>query len=251
MTTYDPTCTQPGHWRRPPEAHAPDAEVLAYLRHCDVCEYHAMHNLEEDLSLDYLLREACRDLALDEVHPIPPFHAVATARRDRAAQPRVPAFRFERSLTQACIAAFSIVVLWVAFVGYRTAPAPPDAAVETPPEAVMAEALPSLSPHLLADKQEGRLYLSRIAEAPGLGRLATAEAALTATVPGLLPGSFLRVTNPANGRSVAVKVVAAAASDWEIALSASAAEALGLDGDAYLFVEILSEPRSDPAAFAP
>ena len=88
MNTFDPTCTEPGQWHQAPDADAPASEILAYLHHCDVCEYHAMLNLEEDLSLDVLLRDATRDLKVDDVvspaavQTIPSARAGAGSHRD-------------------------------------------------------------------------------------------------------------------------------------------------------------------------
>jgi hypothetical protein len=267
MNTFDPSCTEPGRWKQTPDADAPAPVILAYLQHCDACEFHAMLNLEDDLALDVLLRDACRDLVVsDGEQPVAaktPPHTRSVSRTppvraDRAPRAGLAAerYHFERNLTQACIAAFGIVVLWIAFTTYQgnlgASFAPPAAALE---DAVPPAAVP-LSVQTIADKNEGRLYLPSVSDGYEAGQLTHGgvlyEAGqLTASAPGLLPGSFLRVTNPVNGISVAVKVVQQTYADWEIVLSPRAADSLRLDGAAYVFVEVLSEPRSDPAAFAP
>lgn len=254
MTTFEPTCTEPGRWGRAPQADAPAEEILAYLQHCDVCEFHAMLNLEEDLSLDYLLREACRDLDVAEAAR-PAARPARAARLRRlwpvARAPQPHRFPFEQRLTRACIAAFSIVVLWVGFTAYQqghlTAPDPvpaEDTVAEVEP---LDEATIRLSGTSLAETRTGRLYVSRVLTASESGQPLQAgmlfeEDQLTAAAPGLTLGSVLRVTNPANGLSVEVRVVKRSYEERELHLSPHAAEVLGLDGAALVFVEVRSAP---------
>ena len=262
MTTFEPTCTEPGRWDRVPDADAPAAEILSYLRHCDICEFHAMLNLEEDLSLDYLLRDACRDLVIDEVER----PAAAPGRsgagllarlwKDRMPQPRSARerFHFERNLTQACIAAFSIVVLWIAFTAYpfgqTDAVQEPVAAVENaePEEAVR------LIGENFADSRPGHLYVSRLLADNDIGQPVSAGGVLyegdrlSAAAPRPL-GSILRVTNTQNGRTVEVKIVKRIYEPREILLPSLVSDSLGLDGDAIVFVEVVFTPP--PVDLAP
>ena len=67
MTTFEPTCTEPGRWDRAPDAEASASEILAYLQHCDGCAFHTQLVDEEDRPLDLLLQEACGDLVVDDV----------------------------------------------------------------------------------------------------------------------------------------------------------------------------------------
>ena len=263
MTTFEPTCTEPGRWGRAPDADAPAAEILAYLQHCDICEFHAMLNLEEDLSLDYLLRDACRDLVIDEVErpaaaptPARRWTGLLLGRKDRVPQPRIAhqRFQFERSLTHACIAAFSIVVLWIAFTAYPfgqtdVAEAPVAAVENAEPEMI---ALPTGD--ALAGTRPGHLYVSHALADNESGQPVPAggvlyeEGQLTAAAPKPL-GSILRVTNPQNGRTVEVKIVKRIYEAREIFLPSLATDSLGLDGDAIVFVEVVFTPP--PVDLAP
>ena len=263
MTTFEPICTEPGRWDRAPAADAPAAEILAYLRHCDICEFHAMLNLEEDLSLDYLLRDACRDLVIDEVErpASAPAHRwtgrrARLGRQDRMPQPRFvqERFHFERSLMQACIAAFSIVVLWIAFA---TSPFGQAGVAEEPVaqvENAEAEMAVLLTGEALAGTRPGHLYVSRALADNDSGQPVPAggvlyeEGQLTAAAPRPL-GSILRVTNPQNGHAVEVKIVKRIYETREIFLPSLAADSLGLDGDAIVFVEVIFTPP--PVDLAP
>ncbi len=262
MTTFEPVCTEPGRWDRVPDADAPAAEILSYLRHCDICEFHAMLNLEEDLSLDYLLRDACRDLVIDEVErpaaaPVREKAGfMARLRKDRVPQPRLARerFHFERSLTHACIAAFGIVVLWIAFSAYPfgqtdAMPEPVAAVEDAEPEMVV---LPT--GEALAGSRPGHLYVSRPLADDASGQPVPAggvlyeEGQLTAAAPRPL-GSILRVTNPQNGRVVEVKIVKRIYEAREILLPSLATDSLRLDGEAIVFVEVVFTPP--PVDLAP
>ena len=262
MTSFEPTCTEPGRWDRAPDAEAPASEILTYLQHCDICEYHAMLNLEDDLSLDILLRDACRDLVAHDVE-----RPAKAPERERATlmpwlrrKHRAPRagtlqerFRFDRSLTHAFIAAFSIVVLWISFTAYQlgqeVATEAPIADVEE--AALFAEVL--FSGQLIADLKAGHLYVSRVLSdsdsgQPLQGGMLYEEDQLPVAAPRPV-GSVLRVTNPGNGLSVEVKVVRRSYEDREIFLSAYAADSLRLDGIAYVFVEVIHTPP--PVGLAP
>ena len=262
MTTFEPTCTEPGRWDRVPDADAPAAEILSYLQHCDICEFHAMLNLEEDLSLDYLLRDACRDLVIDEVErpASAPVRSgvglMARLRKDRVPRPRFARerFHFERNLTHACIAAFSIVVLWIAVTaspfGQADAAEEPLAVVDTDePEMVV---LPTGD--ALAGTRPGHLYVSRPLADKDSGQPVPAggvlyeEGQLTAAAPRPL-GSILRVTNTQNGRAVEVKIVKRIYETREILLPSLVSDSLGLGGDAVVFVEVVFTPP--PVDLAP
>ena len=261
MTSYEPTCTEPGRWGRAPDADAPAPEILAYLQHCDICEYHAMLNLEDDLTLDVLLRDAVRDLNVGDLPlPAPPARHERAARRLRPGRKdRLPQthlfnnrFQYERSLTQACIAAFSIVVLWIAFTSYpfgeQAAPAP---IVEETAVTPLTVAAPS--GQFVADIKAGLLYAPRVLNEYESGQYVQGgvlieEDQLTVKAPRQV-GTVMRVTNPQNGMSVKVKVAERTYEEREIFLSAQAADSLGLDGTAYVFVEVIMSPP--PAGLAP
>ncbi len=255
MTSFEPTCTEPGRWDPAPDADAPANEILAYLQHCDICEYHAMLNLEDDLSLDILLRDACRDLVIDDLErparaPVRGRAALMPwlRRKDRAPRARAPQerFRFERSLTHAFIAAFSIVVLWVAFAAYQFNQTPPPEA----PVAGLEEEQPfvdqPLTGELVADRKAGHVYVYQaLADSDSM---LYEDGPLPVAAPRPL-GTVMRVTNLGNGAWVEVKVVERSFEKREIFLPAYAADSLGLDGAAYVFVEVLHTPP--PAGIAP
>ncbi len=261
MTTFEPTCTEPGRWDRAPDAEASASEILAYLQHCDGCAYHTRLVDEEDRPLDLLLQEACRDLVVDDVvlpgatgkparaRPLLP----RLRRRAPAARYEQQRARFEQRLTQACILAFGIVVLFISFTAYQLD-------LGRPAQATVAEAdaLPGidepLSGRLLEVINQGRLYVSRVISDSYDGQRTRGgvlynKDQLTAVIPHLADGSILRVTNPHNGISVLVKVVDRSSVEREVYLSSSAADSLGLDDTAIVFVEVLSEPP--PVAIGP
>ncbi len=257
MTTFEPTCTEPGRWDRAPDAEASASEILAYLQHCDGCAFHTRLVDEEDRPLDLLLQEACSDLIVDDValpgvtgkRPLLP----RLRRRAPAARYGQQRARFEQRLTQACILAFGIVVLFISFTVYQLDQGRPAQAT-----VAEADALPGidepLSGRLLEVINQGRLYVSRVISDSYDGQRTRGgmlynKDQLTATIPHLAVGSILRVTNPRNGISVLVKVVDRGSVEREVYLSSSAADSLGLDETAIVFVEVLSEPP--PVAIGP
>ena len=154
--------------------------------------------------------------------------------------------RFEQRLTQACILAFGIVVLFISFTAYQLDQS-------RPAQAPVAEVDPlpgidePLSGRLLEVINQGRLYVSRVISDSYDGQRTRGgmlynKDQLTAAIPHLADGSILRVTNPRNGISVLVKVVDRGSVEREVYLSSSAADSLGLDDTAIVFVEVLSEP---------
>ena len=233
MPLQTPQCAEPGRWRRLPDAEAPAEEILAYLQHCDACEYHATLMLEEDLAYKDVLRAASRNVDHGGVFPSP-----------QAPPVRKP-FRYERSLMRACVAAFAIVVLWVSFVNIseqrdrredRLAGAQEDTS--------------TLSTAALEGANVGRLYLLRRGEAIG-------GQALSAAGPfGLLPvaaprpeGAILRVTNPQNGLALEARVVRRTDQERELLLPALAMDSLRISEAAYVFVELVSPAQ--PLTIAP
>jgi hypothetical protein len=159
--------------------------------------------------------------------------------------------RFERRLTQACIAAFGIVVLWISFSSYHLDSNAAEAGVAAA-DTLAREAVP-FSGGILAAMDKGRLYVSHIAadepaEQTWSSTTSNTEK-LTVAIPDYPFGSILRITNPLNGVSVVVKVVRRSYAEREIILSANVATSLDLTGHAIVFVEVLSEPR--PMNLAP
>jgi len=257
MRTLKPACTEPGQWDRAPDAEAPASEILAYLRHCDACAYHARLTQEEDLALDRLLQDACCGLPMDDVvqahisRRSVRFPRIQRMRRGPAAGPLQDRARFERRLTQACVAAFGIVVLWISFTSHRLGSNASDGAVAVA-DTLARPAVP-FSGGILAAMDKGRLYVSHIAseepaEQAWPGTASDTEKR-TVAIPDYPFGSILRITNPLNGVSVVVKVVRRSYAEREIFLSPNAATSLDLTGDAIVFVEVLSEPR--PMNLAP
>lgn len=243
--THEKTCTEPGRWPQPPPADAPDAEILAYLRHCDACAYHA--KADRDDGFDALLRQASRDLPV--MVPPRPRRRLWPSRRDRPAVVPTLAERigYERRLAQACLAAFCVVVLFVAFQA-EALQAPNPAAQAT----VAASPAPLLTPgRLAATLEAGRPYIAAIQEAtPEAASPAAARAGLPeARVAGLEPGSRLLVTNPLTGAVAEVVVARQAAASGEIVLPVAVAQALGFEERAVVIVEILSTPP--PPMFGP
>ncbi len=242
MRAFERACTEPGRWDRAPSADAPDAEILAYLRHCDACAYHARKARDEDRPFDRLLRAASRDLDVAGAVRSP-------KRRDRA--PLAPGQRaaFERRLTLACILAFGIVVLWTGYAVYG--PGRPAAGSA---EAVVAEAPPPeghpppFSGRLVDLLAQRRVYTARVisdafdGQATGSG-VRYDKALPTAAVADLPFGARLRVVNPVNGASVEVTVVDRGPAAGRIHLSSAAAAALRFAGRAVVIVEVLSRPE--------
>lgn len=263
MTSFTPTCTEPGRWDPAPDAEAPATEILAYLQHCDLCEFHAMVNLEDDLSLDVLLRDACRDLVIDGVERpagTPERKRVARMpwrrRPDRAPEAHTlhEGFRFERSLTQAIVAAFSIVVLWTSFTAYQLGRTPTPEAPVADVEAAVPFADVPLSGQFIADRKAGHLYVSRDLPDGDSGQpmqngMLYEEGSLLPVAAPRQVGTVMRVTNPANGLWVEVKVVEQRFEKREIFLPSQATDSLGLGGAAYVFVEMIYTPP--PAGLAP
>ncbi|MFQ5568536.1 MAG: hypothetical protein ACE5G0_02610 [Rhodothermales bacterium] len=262
MSAFEQPCTQPERWNQPPPADAPDAEVLAYLRHCDVCAYHARQRREEEYSLDLLLPEASRDLDMGEVVPPisvewptprqPPRPANRHDRPPTAPPGLREGLRFEKRLALACLLAFGIVILWV---GWTTSPwedwtfTNPQAQVDVEP----GTNVPPLSGRLVDAIPEGRLYVAHVMGgallAHSMNRDVLQDSTLIAAVPRLTPGSLLRVINPAKGTVVIVTVVDRRPDLGNIFLSPAAADALGVEGGVLVFVEVLSEPP--PTAIGP
>jgi len=249
MTTFEPTCTEPGRWDRAPDVEASASEILAYLQHCDGCAFHTRLVDEEERPLDLLLQEACGDLVVDDVL-LPGATSkrllLPRLRRAPAARYGQPRARFEQRLTQACILAFGIVVLFISFTAYQLGQGRTDQDIVAETHVLPRIDMP-LSGRLLEVINQGRLYVSRVISDSYDGQRTRGgmlydKDQLTATIPHLANGSVLRVTNPRNGISVLVKVVDRGPQEREIYLSSSAADSLGLDETAIVFVEVLSEP---------
>ena len=117
--------------------------------------------------------------------------------------------RFEQRLTQACILAFGIVVLFISFTAYQLDQGRLSQDIVTEDDALIGV---PLSGRLLEVINQGRLYVSRVISDSYDGQRTRGgmlynKDQLTATIPHLAVGSILRVTNPRNGISVLVKVV--------------------------------------------
>ncbi len=262
MTTFEITCTEPGRWDRAPDAEASASEILAYLQHCDACAYHTRLVQEEDRPLDLLLRDASYDLVVDDV-VLPglanePEHARPLLSRlrgiDRSPVARLGRERihFEQRLTQACIVAFGIVVLWISFSSYQldragtaeraVAEAPTDTAV--PPAGRFIEAI--------GPEEISQLYFTRVVSADYDRQfMQTSRERLAAEIPDYDIGSVLLVTNPFNGASVEVEILRRSYRDHEILLSISVADALGLDSAAVVFVQHLPNQSTARPHLAP
>jgi hypothetical protein len=218
-----------------------------------------MLNLEDDLTLDVLLRDVSRDFDVSDVvvrrsgKPGRRKHRSYINRRragnDGSIAPLIrERTHFERRLTQACIVAFGIVVLWISI----TSPSiehlfDANTAVVAEETVAPPDAMADGQMLNIIDKGNGRLYISRLfqdtANEQALGtNVAVDEAPLTAAIPLLPVGSMLRVTNPASGVSVVVKVAQSNDAEREILLSPGAVSSLGLQGTAIVFVEVLSVP---------
>ncbi len=248
MNTPEPSCTAPERWAGPPSPDAQEAEIAAYLDHCTECAYHACLDGRDDEVFDRLLREACRDLSVPagvgggrlRRRPRPP--------GDRPALP-APGQRsaFEQGLLRASLAAFVIVVLWVAFTVRLHTPAvlseaPPPAA---PPTGWDAGTLNEAQ--LAAAVERGRLYTVRVISdrqegQPTKSGVPYASDALYAAADRLPYGSRLQVINPVNGASVVVTVVDRGPGPGALSLSSAAADSLGFEGRLLAIVEILSRP---------
>lgn len=259
MRTFELTCTEPGRWDRAPDAEASASEILAYLQHCDECVYHTQLAREEDRPLDLLLHDACRDLLVDDV-ALPGVAAARPLHLRRRRMDRGPAARygheglsFERRLTQACILAFGIVVLWISFSSYQRDQAGFAEAVvaeaETPETAV---SVPAPVVVTIGAQEVSRLYFTRVVSAEYDRQfMQSSRERLVAEIPDYDVGSVLRVTNPFNGASVEVEILRRSYRDHEILLSTGAADVLGLDSAAVVFVQVLSNPSSTRPNLAP
>ncbi len=262
MTTFEITCTEPGRWDRGPDAEASASEILAYLQHCDACTSHTRLVREEDRPLDLLLRDASRDLVVDDVvlpglasEPERARPLLSRLRRiDRSPVARLGRERihFEQRLTQACIVAFGIVVLWISFSSYQLdragaaevafAEAPTDTAVP-----VAGRFLQTVGPQEIS-----QIYFTRVVSADYDRQfMQTSRERLAAEIPDYDIGSVLLVTNPFNGASVEVEILRRSYRDHEILLSISAADALGLDSVAVVLVEHLPNQSSARPNLAP
>ncbi len=260
MTTFEITCTEPGRWDRAPDAEASASEILAYLQHCDACTYHTRLVQEEDRPLDLLLRDASYDLVVDDVvlpanEPERARPFLSRLRRiDRSPVARLGRERihFEQRLTQACIVAFGIVVLWISFSSYQldragaaervVVEAPTDTAV--PPAGRFIEAI--------GPQEISQIYFTRVVGVDYDRQfMQTGRERLAAEIPDYDIGSVLLVTNPFNGASVEVEILRRSYRDHEILLSISVADALGLDSAAVVFVQHLPNQSSTRPHLAP
>lgn len=242
--THEPTCTAPGRWPQPPLADAPDAEILAYLRHCETCAYHAAAG--QDDAFDALLRQASRDLSV--VVTPHPRRRFGLRRADRPAVVPTLAERagYERRLAQACLAAFCIVLIFFSVQAEVMPRAEPAV------QATEIAPAPPLTPgRLAATMVAGRPYVATIlAGAPETLRAPSAGAGPAGVVvAGLEPGSRLLVTNPLTGAAVEVVVARRAGVPGELALPVAVAQALGFEARAVVVVEILS--TLPPPMFGP
>ena len=260
MTTFEITCTEPGRWGRAPDAEASASEILAYLQHCDACVYHTRLVQEEDRPLDLLLRDASHDLVVDDVvlsanEPEPARPLLSRLRRiDRSPVARLGRERihFEQRLTQACILAFGIVVLWISFSSYQLDRA--GTAERAVAEAPTDTAVPAAGRFLLTigPQEISQIYFTRVVSADYDRQfMQTSRERLAAEIPDYDIGSVLLVTNPFNGTSVEVEILRRSYRDHEILLSISAAGALGLDSAAVVLVQHLPNQSSARPNLAP
>lgn len=250
MKAFDPPCTEPGRWNAAPPADAPDEEILAYLRHCDACAYHARIEQEEDPAFDLLLRDASRHL---DARGAAEAGGAPRTRRDRRPVARYGAERtaFERRLTYALLLAFGIVVLWVGYAYYvydgpgQARPAGSASVVEktAPPAGDPAR----FSGRLVDARARGRVYTARVISdsydgQPTKSGVLYEKARPTAAVARLPFGTRLLVVNPVNGASVEVTVVDRGPDEGRINLSSGAARTLGFEGKMLVLVDVLSMP---------
>ncbi len=240
MMQQQPACTEPGQWNQPPSADAPAEIILAWLRHCEACPYHAMLNLEEDLSIDLLLREACRDLDCSAVE-------TRRIRQDAPARRLGPRTPFVRIAAAAC----SVVVLVAAF-WMLSSKGPGEDALD---ELAVAGGEDSVGlSQAVSGMRSGRLYVSRrVADAnysqprPVSGQPTAGQVELV-TAPHVR-GSLLRITNPRNWKAIEVRVAEQLLDERIILLPARVADSLGLGDSMSVFVEVLSTGRD--VGFAP
>jgi len=231
-------CTEPDRFAQLPDHEAPDAEILSYLQHSESCAYHARLNEAMDAEMDPLLHAASRNLV------------VTTPQSQRRRQDRRPAARtggILRRVGALGLAAGLALLLWVGFAGlveqYTT---------ELP---VVAEVAPPASKPAVTQVREGeREYAARVISNELEGQRTKSGMvyhpdSLIASVAGLPFGSRLRVTNPITGVAVLVTVIDRGPMEDEINLSARAADMLGFDGKARVFVEIMYMPP--PVAIGP
>ena len=264
MTTFELTCTEPGRWDRAPGAAAPASEILAYLQHCDECAYHRHLVQEEDRPLDLLLRDASGALDVDDVvlpgrapQPEPTRPIRSRLRRiDRSPVVRLGRERihFERRLTQACVLAFGIVVLWVSFSSYQLDRAGVAEMVVAEAEGPAVDAAPTLV-SVLSDAGASavkQIYFTRVvSEDYDRQFMQAGGERLTAQIPDYDVGAILLVTNPLSGVSVEVEILRNASRHHEILLSIDAADALGLDSAAVVLVQERSTTSTARPNLAP
>lgn len=264
MTTFERTCTEPGRWDRAPDAEASASEILAYLQHCDECAYHTRLVEEEDRPLERLLRDASGALDVADVvlpgltrEPESAWPILSRLRRiDRSPVARLGRERigFERRLTQACILAFSIVVLWISFSSYQLDQAGPAEVVVAEAEAPVEAEGPTLVSVLtdLGASAADQIYFTRVVSEEYDRQFMQANPErLAAEIPDYDIGSVLLVTNPITGVSVEVEILRRSYRHHEILLSVDAAGALGLDGGAVVLVKALSNQSSTRPNLAP
>lgn len=227
--THEPLhCTDPEHFEHVPDVDAPSEVILAWLRHCDECRFHAAQNLEDDLGMDVLLRAATRDL---EVRP-------RLRRRDRRPIGRP---RFERRLAWACVAACCIIVAWPAVVERVSTGSDDVVALAVPEEA--EKPLDVLS---ISETRAGHLYLARRAQEAELPPTQPAGGAFTivSVVASIESGTVLRIVNPENGRWLEAHVAQRSYGQRELLLPSAVADSLGVEASRVVFVEVVRSPPS-------
>ncbi len=159
---------------------------------------------------------------------------------------------FEQRLTQACIVAFGIVVLWISFSSYQLdrAGAAERAVAEAPTETAAPALVSVLS--AVGAQAINQIYFTRVVSADYDRQfMQTSRERLAAEIPDYDIGSVLLVTNPFNGASLEVEILRRSYRDHEILLSISAADALGLDSAAVVLVQELSSQSSTRPNLAP
>lgn len=199
-----------------------------------------MLNLEEDLSIDLLLREACRDLDCSAVE-------TRRIRQDAPARRLGPRTPFVRIAAAAC----SVVVLVAAF-WMLSSKGPGEDALD---ELAVAGGEDSVGlSQAVSGMRSGRLYVSRrVADAnysqprPVSGQPTAGQVELV-TAPHVR-GSLLRITNPRNWKAIEVRVAEQLLDERIILLPARVADSLGLGDSMSVFVEVLSTGRD--VGFAP
>lgn len=237
MMQQKPACTEPGQWDQAPSAEAPAEIILAWLRHCEDCPYHSMRNLEEDLSMDLLLREACRDLDSVEGRGI---------WRDAPARRRRSRTTFVR-IAMACSVAILVATFWM-----LSSKGPGESALD---ELAVAGGGDSVGLSLAAyGMRSGQLYVSRRVADASYGQPRPASGQQPAEQVELVRapharGSLLRITNPRNWRAIEVRVAEQLRDERVMLLPARVADSLGLGDSMSVFVEVLSTGRA--VGFAP